>query len=88
MALKRQTDIALVRRDVVYDLIIEHDLTTSWFDQPCHHTQSRRLAAAGWSEQGHELAFGDVGRHVIDGDRRTIPFRYVNQPYARHPQLH
>ena len=53
-------------------LIVEADLPRGRLDQPGDHPQRRRLAAAGGTEQRHELAVGDVGVEAIDGDGRPV----------------
>ena len=69
VVLEHHGDIALARRQPVDDLRGDADLTLAHMLEACDHPQRRRLAAAGWPDEHHELAVGDLQREVLHGDR-------------------
>src|SRR5262249_32477733 len=59
--------VAIHRRQVVDDLVIDQDAARGDRFEPGHHPERRRLAAAGRADEDHELLVADVEVHVFDG---------------------
>src|SRR5262249_18730286 len=43
--------------------------------EPGHHVEERGLAAAGWTQDGHELALGHAEADVVQRQHAPLAFR-------------
>jgi len=53
-------------------LALEKDRTVGWLEDPADNAQKRRLAAAGWADDCHDLALADGHRDVLEHDQLVI----------------
>ena len=60
VVLEHHGDVAVFRRHVVDDVAADEDLAVGDVLETRDHAQRRRLAAARWPHQHHELVVGDV----------------------------
>ena len=67
VVLEHHRDVAIHRRQVVDDLVVDQDAAGGDRFQPGHHPQGRGLAAAGGADEDHELLVADIEVHVLDG---------------------
>ena len=65
IALKHHTGVPLVRGQLVDAHAVQQNLAFADAFKARDHTQGRGLAAAGRSQQGHELAAGDIHVDVV-----------------------
>ena len=72
IALEDHADIALVRRDIVDDLVIEADLAAFNGVEARDHAQKRRLSASRRAEQGKEFSILDVLRQSRDDGQLAV----------------
>jgi hypothetical protein len=66
VVLEHHGDVAVLGRHVVDHLVADRDRTGADVLQARDHPQCRRLAAAGWTDQHHELAVFDVEAEVVN----------------------
>jgi hypothetical protein len=59
VVLEDHRDVALLRRNLVDDGVVDHQISLADLLQPREHAQRGRLAAAGRAHQNHELAVAD-----------------------------
>ncbi len=67
VALEHHRHAAGARRDVVDDVAADQKIAARLLLEPADDAQERRLAAARWAEQHHELAVRHRERNTIDG---------------------
>jgi hypothetical protein len=67
VALEDHRDIAVLRRQVVDDLVADSDLAVGDLLEPGQHPQRSRLAAAGRAYEHHQLAIADLEVEVVHG---------------------
>jgi hypothetical protein len=66
IVLEHHGDVAILGRDVIDDAVADRDLAAGDFLQPRDHAQESRLAAAGRTNEGDELAVADVDGNAMD----------------------
>ena len=78
VVLEDHRDVALLRRDVVDDLVVDHQLALADLVEAGEHAQRGRLAAAGRADEHHELAVADLQVEMVDGadSRCRTPSRH------------
>ncbi len=67
VALEHHRDVALVRGDVVHDLLVEDQIAVRDLLEPCNHVEGRGFAAARGAEQDDELAILDIEVEIAYG---------------------
>src|SRR5262249_10810747 len=67
VVLKHHRDVAIHWRQVVDDLVVDHDAAGGDRFETGHHSQCRRLAAAGGADENDEFLVADVEVHILDG---------------------
>ncbi len=68
IALEDHRDVAILRRDVVDDLLADSQRSVGDLFQAGDHAQAGGLAAAGRPDEDHELRVADVEVEVVHGD--------------------
>ena len=84
VGLEDQADVAPLRRQAVDARSAELNLAAVRLGDAGDHAHHRGLAAARRSEQGDELALGDVEVETIDRDRRAERLAETVEADARH----
>jgi hypothetical protein len=69
VVLEHHRDVALLRRELVHDVVADAQLAARDVLQAGDHPQRRRLAAAGRADEDDELAVGDLEVQVDDRAR-------------------
>ena len=69
VVLEDHRDIAVLGGDVVDDTLADQDRPVADLLESRHHPERRRLAAAGWADEHHELALCDRQRQRVDRPR-------------------
>jgi hypothetical protein len=78
-------DVALLRIEVVDDVVADPDLAFRDLFESSGHPESGRLAAAGGPDEHHELTVGHLEREVVDRARAVFEdLRHVIEVDARH----
>ena len=77
VVLEDDADVALVGRQVVDGGAVDPHAAGGLADEAGDDAQQGGLAAAGRTEQGHDLARLDGERHAVDGDGRAVADREV-----------
>ncbi len=72
VALEDHRDVALLRREVVDDLVADPELAVGDLLEPGDHAQRGRLAAAGRADEHHQLAVLDREIEVEDRLRAVV----------------
>src|SRR5262249_24596719 len=67
VALKHHGDTAGARRNVVDEIAADDEVAAGLLLEPADDAQERGLAAAGWSQQHHDLAARHRQRDAVDG---------------------
>ena len=67
VALEHHGDAARAGRNVVDEIAADHEVAAGLLLEPADDAQERRLAAAGRSQQHHELAVRHRERDAVDG---------------------
>lgn len=84
VGLEDQPDIALVGRQPGDVPVADADRAAARLDQPGHHAQYRRLAAARRSEQRDEFALVDRERYVLHDGPATVALDHMVQGKLAH----
>ena len=77
IALKDHADITPMRRQIVDALVIKSDLAAFYAVEAGDHAQQRRLAAAGWPEQGEKFSIVYFFRQTGDDGQIAVALDYV-----------
>ena len=72
VVLEDHGDVAVTRRQVVDDLVVDAQFASGDLLEPGEHPQRRRLAAARWADEDHELAIGDLEIEGVDSLRPVL----------------
>ena len=72
VVLEDHRDVAVLRRNIVDQPVVDVDLTLRHVLQPRDHPKQRRLPAPRWSHQHDELAILDGQTHVAHSDDAAI----------------
>ena len=92
VALEDHRDVAVLRRQVVDDLVADPDLAVADLLEPGQHAQRGRLAAAGRADEHHQLAVPDLEVEVVHRlravgvdlrDRVVCDLRHARISFAR-----
>ena len=67
VVLEHHGDVAVHRRQLVDDVVVDRDVAGADRLEPGDHPQRRRLAAAGRADEHHELLVADLQVDVFDG---------------------
>jgi hypothetical protein len=67
VVLEHHRDVAIHRRQIVDDLVVDQDPSRGDRLEPRHHPQCRRLAAPRRADEDHEFLVVDPEVHVLDG---------------------
>ena len=84
VVLEDHRQVAVLGIEIVDRAIAEQDLAGGDVDQPRDQVERRRLAAAGRTDQRHELAIVDLERNAIDGDDVAVGLAHLAQRHTRH----
>src|SRR5262249_15382166 len=84
IALEHHGDAARAGRNVVDDAAADHEVAAALLLEPADDTQERGLAAAGWSQQHHELAVRHRERDAVDGVRLAECLDDIPRQYRSH----
>src|SRR5438105_3388690 len=84
VTLEDKPHVAPVRRNVTYLLIVEIDLALRSLDETGDHAERGCLAATRGTEQGHELAVGDIQVYPIRRNDRPVALTDIDQPNTCH----
>ena len=60
IVLEDHRDVALARLQIVDGLLVDDDVAGAHLLEPRQHSQCRRLAATGGTDEDHELTVGDA----------------------------
>ena len=77
VVLEDDADVALVGRQMVDAGAVDQHAAAGLADEAGDDAQKSGLAAAGGTEQGHDLARLDGERHAVDGDGRAVADREI-----------
>jgi len=85
VGLEDHRDVAVTRGEVVDDAVSDPHLAFGDRLETSHHAQSRRLAAAGGSNEDHEFAVGNVdGQVSYRASAVGVHLSHVRQRQVRH----
>src|SRR3954453_3935531 len=84
VALEDHRDVAILGRDVVHDPIADPQHAGGDLLEPCDHPETRRLAAARWPDQDHELAVADLQVQVLHGVEIAVDLVDVLERHGSH----
>ena len=87
VALEHHRDVAVLRRDVVDDLVADAELALADLLEPGDHPQARRLPAARGADEHHELAVTDLEVEVRYGGHVAVSLVHVIERHGRHENL-
>jgi hypothetical protein len=84
IVLEHHGDVAVLRRHIVDDMVIDGDLAVGDVLQPCDHAQRGRLAATGRSDQHDELVILDLEVDAAHRLHIVIALDNLTQRYVGH----
>ena len=73
--------------DVIHDAVADLERPVADLLEPGDHPQARRLAAAGRTDEDHELAIGDLEAEVLDGGEFAEALPDVIERHGGHGRL-
>ncbi len=82
--LEHHRDVAIHRRQLVDDLLVDRDVARGDAFEPRHHAQGRRLAAARRADQHDEFLIVDFQVHVDDGVHLVVFLVQAAHQHAGH----
>src|SRR5690349_16723826 len=84
IALEHHGDTARTGRDIVDEIASDDEIAAGRLLEPADDAQEGRLAAAGWTQQHHELAVRHRERDAVDGWNLAEFFDDIPGQYRSH----
>ncbi len=84
VVLENHGHVSIFGRFLIDHPVTDDDLATADLFQPCHHTQNRRFAAPGRTDQHDEFIILNLQVDAVDHFHGTIPFDHFLQLNIRH----